>query len=726
MIKTAILTLYSSFLMTRHKFSRPILLCILLTSLVIGAGYRIIEVKKNFKVINGFEFFVNMASHFWTQPGGYNFEESLKIKEMPDDYVFSRHPKVHATGSFENEKGWAFILSLIFKEGAKGIQNLARTVVRYQLMLDLFVVVLLFYSGKSIAGPLGGSLAAILYALFKPSVSMMSWVVYYYWAIPFSALSLFFWTVIYKPETKTYSLRYSSLLFFMYGMVIGFATSVRLGFLFLPLFLSPLIFFRERAFKRSLVLVLAMLIGHGILLMPQFFITYKYYDKFTLSVRGQWHGIINGLGAYPNPFGIKDSADLTGVNWAIERGGPDLNKAGIQEYDKFMKKEAIRLFKERPDIFLRNFKTNLYAGITMTTKDNYTGGPIFYKIMDSDKEILDPKIIKFAYSFPYLVFFSILMLLIFWQDRFWQLISVTFQGFYILAVLCIYFPPVTYQIAAYLPTFVLLLAVAPAVLFKGVISIPDGILRCWVNDKGVKDWPNTIRECFHEEWDKEYSPTQKKQFQSISVANQRISPSIKWFIVFLGVVIIFIAGLDAAIRIKHIPDKKIDDKTVQMIENILKPETNGGFESWSNGESSLPDGWGFMHGKGSRIQKAAETGNIKFGVSSAEVWSGSFEDSKLFFGISSDKLYYLIGKTITITGWAKSNNKIRSKAYIFLYTGVNTSQYLTYYQNSGEWEKLTLTYKIPDDITTMAIVLSVDNGADFPVYFDGIEMKIAE
>ena len=167
-IKNKTSKFYNSFLINRHRFVRPLLFGILLLSLVIGASYRIIDVEENFSVTNGFEFFVNMASHFWTQPGGYNFEDSLKMKEKPDDYIFSRNTKEPATGSFENEKGWAFILSLIFKEGTKGIQNLAVTVVRYQLMLDLFVVVLLFWAGRSIAGPLGGGLAAILYALFKP------------------------------------------------------------------------------------------------------------------------------------------------------------------------------------------------------------------------------------------------------------------------------------------------------------------------------------------------------------------------------------------------------------------------------------------------------------------------------------------------------------------------------------------------------------------------------
>ncbi|MEA3347106.1 MAG: hypothetical protein U9Q21_03335 [Candidatus Auribacterota bacterium] len=503
-------TFYNSFLINRSRFVRPVLLGVLLLSLVIGAGYRIIDVKENFDINNGFEYFVNMASHFWTSPGGYNFENSLKMKENPDDYVFSRYPVEVVTRSFPNEKGWAFILSVIFEEGTKGVQNLAMTVVRYQLMLDLLVIVFLFLAGRAIAGPLGGSFAAILYALFKPSIMMMSWVSYYYWAIPFSVLSLFFWTTIYKPGNKPYSLRILFLLFFLYGMIMGFATSLRLGFLFLPLFLSPLIFFRERNLKRGLILMLAMLIGQGVLLVPQILVTHKYYAEYTLSVRGKWHSVIQGLGAYPNPFGIEDTADLTAVNWAVSKGGPDPNKVGIQEYDKFMKKEAILLFKERPDIFLRNFRTNLYAGITMTPKDStrYIGGPVFFGILDSDEKYVgyDPKILKLARFFPWLILFSICILFFFNRRCFRLFLAVIFQGLYVLGILCIYFPPVDNHTTVYFPIFVLLLAVGLAVLVKGAVSILEGFVRYWLGVGKNGYWPAAVKKCFKEDWDQEYYP----------------------------------------------------------------------------------------------------------------------------------------------------------------------------------------------------------------------------
>ena len=727
-IKNKTSKFYNSFLINRHRFVRPLLFGILLLSLVIGASYRIIDVEENFSVTNGFEFFVNMASHFWTQPGGYNFEDSLKMKEKPDDYIFSRNTKEPATGSFENEKGWAFILSLIFKEGTKGIQNLAVTVVRYQLMLDLFVVVLLFWAGRSIAGPLGGGLAAILYALFKPSINMTSWVVHYYWAIPLSALSLFFWTVVYRPEERTYSLRVSSLLFLLYGMAMGFAVSVRLNFLFLPLFLSPLIFIREQTSKRALVLFLAMLIGQGVMLAPQAALTYKWYDKPTLTTRGIWHGVISGLGAYPNPFGIRDTGDLTAVNWAISQGGPDLNGpgGGIQEYDKFMKKEAIRLVKKRPDIFLKNFRVNFYDGMTVTPKyrGRFIDGPHFLGIMDTKKDAFDIKKNRLLYYFPGLVLFSIVILFFFWRERFWPLSAVVLQGLYTLGILCIYFPPGDQHITVYFPTFVLLMAVSVAVLVRGIMSIPEGILRCWVNNREMRCWPLLVaRGCFREEWDKEYSPVRIEESEPIiklPVEWQRR----KWLVISSGIAILFV-GLFIARIGKNIVYEMPDAKTVQTLDSLLEPEKTGGFESWSSGESSIPDEWNCAYGKGGGVYRATGAEKVRVGTSSAEVHPDSVENSRLVFNVTNDILYYLIGKTITVTGWVRSDNNRADKVYLKLNNG-DPSRYLyAYYQNSGEWERLVLTYTVPDDITGMAICLNVDSGADAPVYFDGIEMSYA-
>jgi hypothetical protein len=719
MIKYKISNYYNFFLTNRHRFVKPLLFVILLLSLVTGAGYRAIYIKNNYEVNGGFEFFVNMASHFWSNPGGYNFEDSIRMKENPEDYVFSRHPGRHVTGSFENEKGWAFILSIILKEGSKGIHNLAQTVVNYQFMLDLLVIILLFYAGRSIAGPLGGSLVAILYALFIPSISMMGWVSYYYWAIPFSALSLFFWTTIYRPESRYYSIRHASVLFFLYGCLIGFATSVRLAFLFLPLFMIPLIFLRERNlirerdFKRAIVLSAAMLIGQGVMLIPQFLITHKYYGEYTLSTRGKWHHVISGFGVYPNPWGIKDSGDLTAVNWAINNGGPDLNKSGIQEYDNFMKMKSLMLIREHPEIFWENIKTNLLSGITLTPIIGYIKRPHFSGTIDNR---MSSNILRFALFPPCLLLFCVFIYFFFYRKHFWLLMSAVLQGFYIIAILGMYFPPVAVHTTAYFPVFVLLLGCAIAVLTKVLLAMPEGAIRCWVNKQGFKYWPVRVKESFIEDWDKEYCSTIGERDEHIGSCRKKI----KWLIVALVIFfLVLMVNLFMAKAWKNTLSKRSwDCQTIQLV--------NGSFEKWSKGANSPPDGWGFLpsNAEESEIRRATGEGKVQSGVSAVEVRAGGSSSSFLFFHITSDQLYYLIGRTITVEGWVKSDNKKSNKVYFEILNCIDTSRYpRSYYQNSGNWEKLTLTYKVPDNIKRMSIRLKINNEADASAYFDGVSMR---
>lgn len=717
------------FLKNKTRLYNILALYILLISIVIGSSYRIIGIKQHFEINNGFEHYINMASHFWTNPGGYNFDAGIRMKEKPDEYIFTRHPKEGITGSFENEKGWEFILSLIFKEGTKGVQNLAMVVVRYQVMLDLFVIVLLFWAGKSITGPLGGGLAALLYALFKPSIVMVSWVSYYYWAIPFSALSLFFWTVIYKPESKEYSLKISSLLFFIYGVVMGFAVSIRLNFLFLPLFLSPLIFFREKTLKRTLVLVFAMLLGQGILLAPQILITHKYYDQYTLSTRGKWHHVISGLGAYPNSFGIEGSGDLTAVNWAVKRGGPDLNKVGIQEYDKFMKKEAIRLFKERPDIFLRNFLTNLYAGITITPRDRtqYLGGPVFYGIIEgrnnSDDALLpyDHKVLIFAYFFPWLLFFSFFIIFFFQRERFWLFTATAFQGLYLLGILCVYFPPVANHTTAYFPVYVLLLAISLSAFIKAAASCTMAAYSCRLREKQFKNWSAKAKEYFCGDMVQAYSFSAGRVHQEVPASG--IKRNTDWFV--LCVIVLFSLTSFILLRtLKYVPSVKAEQDNSRIVNNILNSATNGNFELWSGGENTPPDGWQYDFGKGGTVTRITEKDKVKYGQSSVEIKPGNSGNTHLMFQITGDKLYYLLGKTIAVSVWVKSDNTIKDKVSLLLHNSIDPAKHIvTYYHNSGDWEKLVLTYKVPDGILGMHVFLNVDKGVSAPVYFDGVGIE---
>lgn len=486
-IKNISVAIQSNFITKRGKLARYLSFGMLLLSLIVGAGYRGIVLKEYYKIWDGFGVFLSLASHFHKTPGLYSHEESLYIDKNPEGYIYTRGKSdFKPTGTIENELGWAFILSLILPERAQGVQSLARTVIYYQVILDMAVIILLFWIGKELVGWMGAILAAYLYSIFKMPMVVASWVVYYYWTTPFSVLSLFFWFVLYRPQSQ--SMKKKCIYFFFYGVLIGFATFVRLYFLCLPLFLSPLLFMQEKSVKKGLILLMIIFVGQSLFLIPQIALNKIHQGVYALSTRGTWHTVIQGLGARPNPWGIKDSQDLTCVDWVIKRGGPDLNQQGIRAYDRFCKQEVLRLFKERPDVFIHNAFINIKDGLTIS--------PHYFHFFGLSDTIVGHEAL--SRTFPWLVLGTLFILFFICREHFWMMLVVVLHGIYLLLVILPIFPNYIPFIAGYIPVFVLLFAVALAVHCKLIFAIIEAGLRCWVNAQGIKVFPKVLAQCYRE------------------------------------------------------------------------------------------------------------------------------------------------------------------------------------------------------------------------------------
>ena len=425
-------------------------------------------------------------------------------------------------------------------------------------MIDLSVIIILFWVGKRIAGPAGACFAPLLYSIFKMAMVVMSWVGYYYWTIPFSALSLLFWAVIYQPENKKIKIHWKYLSFFLYGVLIGFATFVRLYFLFLPLFMSPLIFIREKSIKKGIILLMIILFGQSFFVIPQILITKKHFGRYALTTRGSWHLVVQGLGIYQNPWGIKDSGDLTVAAWAVERGGPDLNKDGMEAYNKFLGKEVFKIFKEHPEIFFRNLKNNMIGGMTIST--HYFQ---FFGIIDTF-----PSMLNLFKVFPWLILSAFILLSILSRDKFWVAAPVFLQGLYLLLVVCAFFPSYIPFVASYIPVFVALLAIATAVHVKLFIALTEGGVRCWVNGAGLRGYPAMVIESYREDWSAGYKSVNLTEEQSSSInvsapikeAKEKFSSKFKtgktFWVIFAGIFLIIIAAIFLMLSKKDPLDRK--------------------------------------------------------------------------------------------------------------------------------------------------------------------------
>ena len=523
---------YDYFLASRHRFVKPTLFCVLLMSVAIGAGYRCIVLKERFQYTkDGIGWFLTMASNFRKAPGMYSWEEYLFIRENPSEYVYTIGKSAYEPLSAAySEWGWAFILHLILKDGIKGMDNIALYIVRYQLMVELVVIIILFWIGKRIAGPVGACLAPILYSIFKIPMILMSEPHYYYWTIPFSTLSLFFWTIVYRPEynksripwkyvhfsiyglfnNKT-RISWKYVNFFIYGLLIGFATFVRLYFLFLPLFFAPFLFIREKSLKRGIILLLIIFLGQSIFLAPLVLYNKNNYGKYTIKCRGHWHLFLQGVGIYKNPWGIPDSGEVNLNEWAVARGAPDMFKEA-EASEKWYKEQYFKMVKEQPEVFLGNFLRHLKRGLTVNTIDFQ-----FFSIIDNHS----PGMYRFMALFPWMLLSAFLLLFIVDRNKFWIGLAVVLQGLYLLLVVVTWFGNYTQFIAAYIPAFIVLLALAVAIHVKVLIAVIEGSLRCWIYNKGIRALPKEIVNCYREDWDKEHIHAKIVQSESIERISER-------------------------------------------------------------------------------------------------------------------------------------------------------------------------------------------------------------
>lgn len=459
----------------------------------IGGYYRLLEIDSNVRIRNGFESTVSMASYLFMNPAAsyhdnlvkpeYSIYDSFPISEYSnvtngaDDFTFIRNPVVE--DSFKergvklvsrSELGWSFILRYVLYDGMKGSQNMAMRIVKFRFIIELILIALLFFIGERVAGILGAILAALLYALFCPAVHMMSYVTYYYWAIPFSVLSLFFWIVIYEGLDVGSNLKKKILLFFFYGALMGFATATRMIFLYLPVFLSPFILYKERRLKPTIILLIAMLGGQFLLLVPQMFVNKKQFGRFALTTRDTWHAVLTGVGVYKNPYGIENSGDFAVYDYIKRTTGVDIYTDGFDAYNKACKRQTIKLIKENPKLFFNNAIKNL-SGAYGINPSGFFGIDFPINKAPSLEYVQErcPSLTSVHLRDKYFLWLILSALVVSFfssQGQFRMFLLVIAQSLYSVLVICLYFPNYLYYLSGYIPCWSLILSLSLAIVLR--------------------------------------------------------------------------------------------------------------------------------------------------------------------------------------------------------------------------------------------------------------------
>ena len=144
----------------------------------------------------------------------------------------------------------------------------------------------------------------------------------------------------------------------------------------------------------------------------------------------------------------------------------------------------------------------------------------------------------------------------------------------------------------------------------------------------------------------------------------------------------------------------------QSFTNLLD---NGNFESWSAGAAAVPDGWVDNLGDGSIARSTTK----KIGTYSAEITKPSSGYGRIYHSLTTT---YYGDRTLTFAMWIKSANTVAGKVLLQFYNGTDYEEAL--YQNSGDWELLTITRTL-SSASSIRVYCAVSTDADAVAYFDG-------
>jgi len=506
-IKLIAASTYKKLDSNRNKLALAIAFAGLALALIIGAGYRgqVLKEKFNYQIGN-LAWVLSMASTYTKAPGLYNSTESGNIIKNPEEYVYTSNANPRsARSSVTSDIGYPLLVRFMLNDNMKGVESMAWHIARYQMMADLLVIVVLFFAGYRTLGATCGILAALLYAVFRIPMVQMSFVEYYYWPVPLSALCLLGLTFIFGDRKKESGTSRKTLFtFFGFGFLIGFATYMRLIFFNLSFAFLPLIFLRELFLKKSsapqsfralwipsirktAVLFGAILVGQMIFTLPLFLYNMKHHHKFVLSDRQFWHLPLQGIGLYKNDWGIKDSGDVSINEWAMERGAPSymgqppdvIDKAEIWHRNKYFE-----MVRENPQFFWNNFSTNFRNGLTVAETDFR-----FYGFFGTDSKMYK----WLADIFPWMVLSAAAIIALMLRNRLWVVLAAMLQGLYLLLIVVTWFANYPNFISGYVPVFVFLLAISLAVYLKIMLAFLEALFKCWMSGNFA---PKNIRDEF--------------------------------------------------------------------------------------------------------------------------------------------------------------------------------------------------------------------------------------
>ena len=161
-------------------------------------------------------------------------------------------------------------------------------------------------------------------------------------------------------------------------------------------------------------------------------------------------------------------------------------------------------------------------------------------------------------------------------------------------------------------------------------------------------------------------------------------------------------------------------------KDVFKGLKNGSFESWvvSAENRLLPKQFRYHQGsKGGGVEKYTGYDGVKDGKSSVLLKPSSHGNSYIRYKTSD--IDEIKGQYVRISLWVKSQNKTGNAIQVNIQDFMN-APVVKSYNNSGDWEKLTIGKYIDENVEDIAITCNVNSSSTAPAYLDGLTIEIVE
>ena len=232
--------------------------------------------------------------------------------------------------------GYAFLLAGSWKLFGKKRYIYVQVI---QVLIDTFMIFLIFQIGNNFFNWQIGFLASCFYALYLPQARFAVAANRDTWATFAVIISLYLLSRMIK---NNHSKRW--IYYILVGLVIGLFAWLRPTLTFIPIFIGGALFFKDGIKECLLAVVASMFVVFITFLLPFMMINYRDFGRPFVGCFGQalWEGM-GHVGENKYGFVLDDGK---AYEWAKNHGCE--YEYGTPEYDDFLKKSAIKVIKQDP------------------------------------------------------------------------------------------------------------------------------------------------------------------------------------------------------------------------------------------------------------------------------------------------------------------------------------------------------------------------------------------